>query len=313
MTKAKMITMNKKNNPSAGLIGLETLREYCQPFITPQAKEFYQELRPINAIDEGAITIFGEIGDRWTQEIQGTCNTAYALLSALNQASPNPVTVVINSPGGDMFEGVAMYNLLKQYPGEVTVKVVGLAASAASIIAMGGDKVYMSKASILMIHNVWGLVVGNKEALRDMVDVFETYDDMLAGIFSDKTNLEKSAILEMMEDESYFNAESALDQKFIDGVIEDSDKGGEEAPREAKNLWAKLDKQFARLGVPRTQRREMYKDIKDEIGKLAGDNGTQDATSPVSNDKGKQDATNIVPLPEPLPRLTFDFKFNAGE
>jgi ATP-dependent Clp protease, protease subunit len=104
--------------------------------------------------DEYRISIFDPIGfDPWT----GEGVTAKRIAAALRTLDGADVTVNINSPGGDMFEGLAIYNLLREYSGKVVVKVLGLAASAASIIAMAGDEVRIARAGFLNIHNCWVL------------------------------------------------------------------------------------------------------------------------------------------------------------
>lgn len=88
--------------------------------------------------------------------------TAKRISAALRAIGNNDVVVNINSPGGDMFEGLAIYNLLRSHSGKVTVNILGIAASAASIIAMAGDEVQMGRGAFLMIHNCWAVGVGNR-------------------------------------------------------------------------------------------------------------------------------------------------------
>src|SRR5690606_23214700 len=107
--------------------------------------------------DPNTISIYDVIGEDWWT---GGGFTAKRAAAALRSIGKNPVTVNVNSPGGDMFEGIAIYNLLREHPAEVTVNVMGLAASAASIIAMAGDKINVALGSFVMIHNAWGIVIG---------------------------------------------------------------------------------------------------------------------------------------------------------
>ena len=112
----------------------------------------------IRALERGdnVITMFDIIGeDFWS----GGGVTAKGVAAQLRAIGDRPVEVQINSPGGDMFEGIAIYNVLREHPQAITVKVMGMAASAASIIAMAGDTVEIGAASFIMIHNCWVLVL----------------------------------------------------------------------------------------------------------------------------------------------------------
>ena len=111
--------------------------------------------------DDNSISVFDVIGADW----YGDGVTASRIAAALRAIGGADVTVNINSPGGDMFEGLAIYNLLREYDGKVTVKVLGLAASAASIIAMAGDEVQIGRGAFLMIHNCWVYAMGNRHDL----------------------------------------------------------------------------------------------------------------------------------------------------
>src|SRR4051812_44221305 len=107
--------------------------------------------------DDRTIGIYDIIGEDWWT---GAGFTAKRMASALRALGKGPVTVAINSPGGDFFEGLAMYSMLREHPGDVTVKVMGLAASAASLVAMAGDDVQISRAGFFMVHNTWLMAAG---------------------------------------------------------------------------------------------------------------------------------------------------------
>ncbi|HEC0958195.1 TPA: Clp protease ClpP, partial [Klebsiella pneumoniae] len=113
--------------------------------------------------DANSISIYDSIGENW----EGTGVTAKRISAALRAIGDKDVVVNINSPGGDFFEGVAIYNLLREHPGRVTVQVMGLAASAASVIAMAGDEILMGDGSFLMIHNAWAVAIGNRHDMAD--------------------------------------------------------------------------------------------------------------------------------------------------
>src|SRR5690606_18430633 len=125
---------------------------------------------------DATISIFDVIGeDSWT----GGGVTANRISAALRAIGNRNVTVRINSPGGDMFEGIAIYNLLRAHRAKVTVEVLGWAASAASIIAMAGDVIRMGLGSFMMVHNAWGMVIGNRHDMREAASLFDGFDSAL--------------------------------------------------------------------------------------------------------------------------------------
>ncbi|HSH42872.1 MAG TPA: head maturation protease, ClpP-related, partial [Arenicellales bacterium] len=146
-------------------------------FVSPNALNRWDSSIRAAADDERSISVYDVIGqDFWT----GEGVTAKRIAGALRHMGEGPVTVNVNSPGGDMFEGIAIYNLLREHPGEVTIKVLGLAASAGSVIAMAGDTIQMSRASFMMIHNAWVIAMGNRHELREIADFMEPFDRAMA-------------------------------------------------------------------------------------------------------------------------------------
>ncbi len=115
------------------------------------------------ADDPTTISIYDVIGeDFWT----GGGFTSKRMGAALRSIGAKDITVEVNSPGGDMFEGVTIYNMLREHPAKVTIDVMGWAASAASVIAMAGDEIRMGLGTFMMVHNAWGVVVGNRHDMR---------------------------------------------------------------------------------------------------------------------------------------------------
>src|SRR5690606_29852604 len=150
--------------------------------------------------NDRTISIYDVIGqDFWT----GEGVTAKRIAAALRAIGKGPVTVNINSPGGDMFEGFTIYNLLRDHDGEVTVKVLGLAASAASVIAMAGDTIQVSRASFLMIHNTWVTAIGNRNDLHETAEFLEPFDRAMADIYSSRTGLDTDDVTAMMDAETW--------------------------------------------------------------------------------------------------------------
>ncbi|WP_304335415.1 head maturation protease, ClpP-related, partial [Conchiformibius steedae] len=199
--------------------------------------------------------ILGEIGDWW-----------YGVLAAdvadfLWAAGGADVTVNINSPGGDMFEGIAIYNLLRQYTGKVHINVIGLAASAASLIAMAGDTVQMSSASFLMIHNCWLVAVGNRHDFAQTATQMQAFDDAMCGLYHARTGLAREEIAVMMDNESYINGDRALALGFCDALF-DADTLPTAPPAPDAAAAHRVDVLMAKQGVPRSERRKLLKELK---------------------------------------------------
>lgn len=141
-------------------------------------------------------------------------------LAALGDISE--LAVFINSPGGDVFAGITIYHILKRHPAAKTVHVDGIAASAASIVAMAGDRIVMPKAATMMIHNAWALVAGNKGDMRKMADELERVDGQLADLYAERTGKDRDQIAAWMDEERWMSGEEALADGFCDEVEENA-------------------------------------------------------------------------------------------
>ena len=210
------------------------------------------------ASDEASISIFDPIGyDPWT----GDGVTAKRISAVLRNLDGKDVVVNINSPGGDMFEGLAIYNLLREHKGTVTVKVLGVAASAASIIAMGGDQVEIGRSAFLMIHNCWIVAVGNKTELRAAADTIEPFDRAMADVYSARTGLEFKAVEKLMDAETFIGGSDAVAQGFADALLA-ADEITEKAGGAGTTAARALDTALAKGGMPRSERRRLMNEIK---------------------------------------------------
>jgi ATP-dependent Clp protease protease subunit len=237
--------------------------------------------------DEASISIYDAIGYSW----DGTGVTAKRISAALRAIGKKEnVTVNINSPGGDLFEGIAIYNVLRDHQGEVTTRVIGLAASAASLIAMAGDKIQVARASFMMIHNVWVMAVGNRNDLRDAADQLEAFDDALAGIYVARTGKQKAAVAKMMDKETWFMGEKAIEEGFADELLPaDVVEEKKDTDAEASNSLRWVDTVLARAGIPRSQRRAALNSIKGATPDAGTqERGTQDAAADATQDAGAQ-------------------------
>ena len=129
------------------------------------------------------------------------------------------ITVWINSPGGDCVAAAQIYNMLKDYPGKVTVKIDGIAASAASVIAMAGDETYMSPVSMLMIHNPSTIAMGDHTEMEKAIDMLEEVKESIINAYVLKTGLTRARLSHLMDAETWMNANTAVELGFADGII----------------------------------------------------------------------------------------------
>ncbi len=129
------------------------------------------------------------------------------------------IVVWINSPGGDCLAASLIYTMLMEYKGQVTVKIDGLAASAASVIAMAGTKVCMSPTSMMMIHNPMTLAMGNKEEMKKAIEMLDAVKESIINAYELKTGLRRNKISEMMTNETWMDAKKAMELKFCDEML----------------------------------------------------------------------------------------------
>lgn len=145
------------------------------------------------------------------------------VFQAMQEANGEDLEVIVNSGGGDVFSGSEIYTSLKEYPADVIVKIVGVAASAASVIAMSGKKIAMSPTAQLMIHNASTITEGDKREHRHSADFLQTIDSTIANAYRLKTGLSQSELLTLMNRETWMNAQDALKNRFIDEIMFDGD------------------------------------------------------------------------------------------
>ena len=135
-----------------------------------------------------------------------------------------PISVWINSPGGDVFAAAQIYNMLRDYKGHVTVKIDGLAASAASVIAVAGDTVLVSPVAMMMIHNPATVAMGNTKDMEAAIAMLNEVKESILNAYVDKTGLSRNKLSKMMDDETWFNAKKAVELGFADKVLFDKEE-----------------------------------------------------------------------------------------
>ena len=238
------------------------------PYIAPRALDRWNP--SVQAAqtddDERTISIYDAIGyDYWT----GEGVTAKRISGALRAMGAGPVTVNVNSPGGDLFEGLAIYNLLREHKGEVTVKVIGVAASAASIIAMAGDTVQIARAGFLMIHNTWVMAVGNRNDLREYADTLEPFDKAMAEIYAAHTGGDAKAMGKLMDAETWIGGSEAVEQGFADELLP-SDQVEKKEGKAKASAVRRIESALRASGMPKSEAVRLLSEFKSGAGEPAG-------------------------------------------
>ncbi|WEE79753.1 Clp protease ClpP [Comamonas testosteroni] len=204
---------------------------------------------------EASISIYDSIGENW----EGTGITSKRISAALRSIGAKDVVVNINSPGGDFFEGMAIYNLLREHQGKVTVRVLGVAASVASVIAMAGDEILIGDGAFFMIHNAWAVAVGNRHDMLDSAKLLEPFDAAMAALYAHQTGMSTAEAATMMDKETWIGAQQAVDDGFATGLLPSSEiTKSTQASTKTKPL-ALIEASMAKAGFSRNSRRDTFK------------------------------------------------------
>lgn len=134
-------------------------------------------------------------------------------------ASDRDIVVWINSPGGDVIAGAQIYNMLVEYPDHVTIKIDGIAASAASVIAMAGDTIYMSPVSMMMIHNPMTVAIGDHVEMEKAKEMLASFKESIINAYEKKTGLSRQRLSELMDAETWMDVGKAMELGFCDSVL----------------------------------------------------------------------------------------------
>ena len=156
-----------------------------------------------------------------------------ALFKSELESGGGNVTVWINSPGGDCFAAAQIYNMLTSYKGHVTVKIDGLAASAASVIAMAGDSVLVSPVSMIMIHNPATMAMGDRGDMQKAIEMLDSVKDSIINAYVAKTGLSRNKLSKLMDDETWMDANKAVELRFADDIMKRT--GSKDEPDEVED------------------------------------------------------------------------------
>lgn len=265
-----------------GAMPLPSRKDICALTSAPVFDRWSAEAAGVRAVAPGdnVITMFDVIGeDFWT----GGGVTAKKVSAQLRAIGDRPVEVHVNSPGGDMFEGIAIYNVLREHPQPVTVKVMGMAASAASILAMAGDTIEIGTASFLMIHNCWVVAVGNRHDMRETADFLEPFDAAMVEVYAARTKGDAKAIARWMDQETYMSGSTAIERGFADALLPADtitvDDNAKAADRQLNDLRV-MELQLVAAGLTRTEARARINKIKGTPGAAPETDDTPGAVVP---------------------------------
>lgn len=168
------------------------------------------------------IILYAGIGQDWWGD--GSMVSAKQFSDELKklEASVNEIVVRINSPGGDVFDGIAIYNRLKQHPAKVTVYIDGLAASIASIIALAADDIFIGEGALYMVHLPWTFAMGNRMELDNTVSRLMDVEEQMISIYSKKSGLDRAEVKALLEAETWMSADEAIEKGFVNSKVEES-------------------------------------------------------------------------------------------
>jgi ATP-dependent Clp protease, protease subunit len=180
----------------------------------------------------------------------------------LKEIGNKRATVLINSPGGDVPVGVSIYNELKTHEAGVDIKVMGIAASAASVIAMAGETIEMMQGSMMMVHNAWTVAFGNRHDMNYISGVLSKVDASMREIYAKKTGIDDAKLTELLDNETYLSGKEAVELGFATHVSDDEpDRDKTNASLSAlRTIEAALQAQ----GLSRSERRDILKTLKTE-------------------------------------------------
>ena len=188
------------------------------------SRKFWNWVRNEEDSDERILMLNGHIS---TETWFGDDVTPEIFRDELNSGTGN-VTVWINSPGGDCFAAAQIYNMLMEYRGNVDVRIDGIAASAASVIAMAGNTVSISPVGMMMIHNPATISIGDEQEMKRAIDRLSEIKESIINAYELKTGLPRKQLSNLMNAESWFNAKKAKELGFVDSILygdkEDEDK-----------------------------------------------------------------------------------------
>ena len=229
-------------------------------------KKFWNWIRDETNPDARILRLEGAIAEEsWFDD-----EVTPAAFKAELTSGSGPITVWINSPGGDCVAAAQIYNMLMDYPADVTVRIDGIAASAASVIAMAGTKVQMSPVSVMMIHNPLTVAMGDSDEMRRAIQLLDEVKESIINAYEIKTGLSRARLSHLMDGETWMNAKKALELGFCDEILYQPE--AEPAPEDSFTFSRRavtnslLDKLKTR--IPKPDNRVSAADLQKRLSRL---------------------------------------------
>ncbi len=229
-------------------------------------KKFWNWIRDETNPDARILRLEGAIAEEsWLDD-----EVTPAAFKAELTSGSGPITVWINSPGGDCVAAAQIYNMLMDYPADVTVRIDGIAASAASVIAMAGTKVQMSPVSVMMIHNPLTVAMGDSDEMRRAIQLLDEVKESIINAYEIKTGLSRAKLSHLMDGETWMNAKKALELGFCDEILYQPE--AEPAPEDSFTFSRRavtnslLDKLKTR--IPKPDNRVSAADLQKRLSRL---------------------------------------------
>ena len=215
----------------------------------PQIKTKLQVKNEVNS-DVAEMYLYGSIRKAYWWDSEDACISANRVKNALADLKDKDINIHINSPGGDVFESIAICNLLKQHSKNVTITIDALAASGASVICMAADKVIMPANSMMMIHKAWTWVDGNADDLRKVANDLDKMDNAVLASYKDRFVGTEEELKALIKDSSWFTAEECKSLGFCDEILDEQQDSEEEPMEDIKNSI--LNKYMNKVREPQT-------------------------------------------------------------
>lgn len=229
-------------------------------------KKFWNWIRDETNPDARILRLEGAIAEEsWLDD-----EVTPAAFKAELASGRGPITVWINSPGGDCVAAAQIYNMLMDYPADVTVRIDGIAASAASVIAMAGTKVQMSPVSVMMIHNPLTVAMGDSDEMRRAIQLLDEVKESIINAYEIKTGLSRAKLSHLMDGETWMNAKKALELGFCDEILYQPEV--EPAPEDSFTFsrWAVTNSLLDKLKtrIPKPDNRVSAADLQKRLSRL---------------------------------------------
>lgn len=215
---------------------------------------------------EADILIYEDVGESWF----GGVSAKQFAADIKGLGAVETINVRLNSYGGDVFDGLAIYRQLVEHPARVVAHVDGIAASIASIIAMAGNEIRIAEAGFLMIHDAWGVAIGNAADMREVADRLETVTGSLTDVYVARTKQDRGAIRDWMQAETWFTAAEAVEHGFADSMVENMRAAARLDPARHK-----FRNPPAALAAPASPVRPAYEAAAAKIARLAAQRANQ--------------------------------------